>query len=301
MSSRLDPEQLYYFDPEVSMYVAATPPDKGNPVQVKIGFVVLILSLCVCGILSFLYLQKKDKIKKLNNQTCPEVPCDDPLAKLLAHRTFKLEKSLAMTTSFEFGKLGKSSADVKEYNIKVYCSWEVLSDMAESLSSSTDFDETDIVAQIIGNADLSRKMLKCPGLEDVSSVPDRTKFAFQVVIMTDDLQQPSFMLVKVFFDREFLNMYTQIQQQASNGMRFLGIEIGNRLEDYILRAFMLSPLYIRMEKMQFKSYFDSNDSVQQHNMINFLQHLYSGSPKNRNVQVMIRKRPSDCPYVKDDN
>ena len=171
-----------------------------------------------------------------------------------------------------------------------------MANMAQSLSKGKSFDETAYIAQIVGNIELSRSMLKCDaGLDDIHTLPNRSKFAFQVALFTDNLQKPTYVLVKVFFDRDFLNMYAQVQTQASRGWRMLGVDVGERMNDYFVRALMLSPVYMRMGRMRFAAYRDANDPIQRNNLTIFAQQLFAMSSE-QHVEVMIRARPAACPY-----
>ena len=256
-------------------------------------FVLLLITIIACGVITYFYLNTKDK---LDARTCDVAQCEATIDDQLRNRTRKLQRDLVMTGSFEFGSMTQGMG-VLEYNIRVYCSWEVLAQMAKALSGETEeFDETSVVAQVVGDLSLSRTMLSCQsGLEDIKAVPDRSKFAFHVVFFTDDLVNSTFGLVKVFFDKQFLNMYTQIQTKFARGTRILGVEVGNKLQDYMIRKLMLSPVYMRMGRMENNVFKDMNDNIQKNQLVMFLQQLFVRS-ENNHADIMIRTRPDECPY-----
>lgn len=276
--------------------------DNQRPVNRQV-FVILSLVLLVSTItMTVLYISKSKKAFELSrmkdniaavSQATKDV--HDSLATNL--RKDLTDKDMILSAMLEFGTTTYTdNLESKEFSALVHVSWDVITEMTKAIRHGNASQITDnLIAQVVGNVELSSRLVDCKGLSDITEVPRQSKLVMEFKLITDNIYNGKYLMIAAFVDKEFLNIVTQLINGAQDGNSIFGISIEHKLEQFLVRSLFLSPLFLRIGSIQNNVFKDSNDAVQTKNIQNMLGVLFLNQDKSSKVSVFVRSKPDCCP------
>lgn len=266
-------------------------------------FVILSFLLLVSTItMTVLYISKSKKAFELSrmkdniaavSQATKDV--HDSLATNL--RKDLTDKDMILSAMVEFGTTTYTdNLESKKFSALVHVSWDVITEMTKAIRHGNASQITDnLIAQVVGNVELSSRLVDCKGLSDITEVPQQSKLVMEFKLITDNIYNGKYLMIAAFVDKEFLNIVTQLINGAQDGNSIFGISIEHKLEQFLVRSLFLSPLFVRIGSIQNNVFKDSNDAVQTKNIQNMLGVLFLNQDKGSKVAIFVRRKPDCCP------